>query len=144
MIFDPGLASLDGVAHAFFTRAGGVSTGIYAGLNAGPGSADKPSRVSRNRAIAAKHLGATPDRLLSLHQFHSANVVRVEQAWPSDARPKADAMVTDRPGLALGVLSADCGPVLFADPVAYVIGAAHAGWRGALDGVLEDVGSHGR
>jgi YfiH family protein len=125
---------LSGVRHGFFTRAGGVSEGIHAGLNCGPGSQDRPEAVALNRARAAAALGLDGDRLLSLHQVHSATVLRVTA--PFAERPRADAMVTDRPGIGLGVLAADCMPVLLADPQAGVIGAAHAGWRGALAGVL--------
>lgn len=126
-------------AHGFFTRQGGVSGGIYESLNCGPGSRDAPEAVAENRARVAAALGlprAAPERLFSLHQVHSAQVVTVT-APQSGPRPQADAMVSAVPGLALGVLTADCQPVLFADPRAGVVGAAHAGWRGALDGVLE-------
>ncbi len=126
--------------HGFFTRRGGVSRGIYAGLNCGSGSGDDPGAVARNRARVAKALGVTPARLISLHQVHSADVVTLRAplpASPTQPRPRADALVTARPGLAISVLSADCQPVLFADIQAGVIGAAHAGWKGALGGVLE-------
>ena len=126
--------ALRGIAHGFFTREGGVSTGIYAGLNGGPGSADDPGAVAENRRRIAAHLGA--GALVSLHQVHSPDIVRVTEPWGSD-RPRADGMVTDRPGIALGILTADCAPVLFADPQAGVVGAAHAGWKGALGGVIE-------
>lgn len=127
---------LAGLRHGFFTRRGGASSGIYAGLNCGPGSADQREAVAMNRHRAATALGVTPQRLLSPRQIHSAEVVAVgPEGW--DERPAADAMVTAAPGLALGVLTADCAPVLFGDPRARVIGAAHAGWKGALDGVLE-------
>lgn len=122
------------VRHGFFTREGGVSRGIYAGLNGGFGSRDDAASVADNRRLIAVHLGA--DRLVSLHQVHSAGVVRVTGPWEGDP-PRADAMVTDRPGVALGVLTADCAPVVFTDAQASVIGAAHAGWKGALAGVLE-------
>jgi polyphenol oxidase len=122
--------------HGFFTRRGGASSGVFAGLNCGPGSGDQRDMVRLNRARAAAHLGVPPDRLLSLRQVHSAQVV-VAGATGWSERPEADAAVTDRPGIALGVLTADCAPVLFHDAEAGVIGAAHAGWRGALDGVLE-------
>lgn len=127
-------SALGDIRHGFFTREGGVSTGIYASLNGGPGSADDPVAIKENRRRIAAHLGA--DHLLSLHQIHSDKVVTVREPW-GEKRPQADAMVTDRPGIALGVLSADCAPVLLADAKAGVIGAAHAGWRGALTGVLE-------
>ena len=131
------LSALGGIRHAFFTREGGVSEGVYATLNAGVGSADDPAKVAENRARMAKAVGVTPDRLLTAYQIHSPDVVVAEKPWPADARPRADAIVTRVPGLAIGVSTADCGPVLFADPQARVIGAAHAGWRGALSGVLE-------
>ena len=126
--------ALRGVTHGFFTREGGVSGGIYASLNGGPGSADDPAAVAENRARIAAHLRS--GHLVSLHQVHSADTVCVDGPWPGEW-PRADAMVTDRPGIALGVLTADCAPVLFADVQAGVIGAAHAGWKGALGGVLE-------
>ncbi len=126
----------DGIAHWFFGRQGGVSTGIYASLNAGPGSNDAPEAVAENRARSAARLGVAPDRLLSAHQIHSAVALRVDGPW-TGPRPQADALVTTVPGLALSVLAADCAPALFVDPQARVIGAAHAGWKGALGGVLE-------
>jgi YfiH family protein len=127
---------LKGTDHGFFTRRGGASSGIYAGLNCGPGSADQREVVAVNRARVASAIGVRPDLLLSLHQTHSTTVVTVgSEGW--NERPKADGMVTATPGVALGILTADCAPVLFADPDARVVGAAHAGWRGALDGVLE-------
>jgi YfiH family protein len=127
-----------GIAHGFFGREGGVSTGIYASLNCGPGSKDDPEAVARNRVLAAQAL-APEAELMSLSQIHS-NIVHVLPAW--EVRPEGDAMVTRTPGLALGILTADCAPVLFADGRARVIGAAHAGWKGALGskeggGVLE-------
>ncbi|MGE3302232.1 MAG: peptidoglycan editing factor PgeF [Hyphomonadaceae bacterium] len=122
--------------HAFFGRQGGVSTGIYASLNAGPGSRDAADAVAENRARVASGLGIAPDRLLSLHQVHSARAIRVEAPW-SGPRPEADALVTATPGLALTALAADCAPVLLADFEAGVIAAAHAGWKGALAGVLQ-------
>src|SRR5947209_8339716 len=126
-----------GVRHAFFTRKGGVSGGIYAALNCGFGSRDEPEKVAQNRAIAAAELGLAPDRLVSCHQVHGTATVTVEQPWPREQNPRADGMVTAVPGIALGVLAADCAPVLFADPVARIVGAAHGGWRGALAGVME-------
>ena len=125
---------LAGVTHGFFTREGGVSGGIYASLNGGPGSGDDAAAVAENRGRIARWMRAR--HLVSLHQVHSADVVRMIGPWDGD-RPRADAMVTDRPGLALGVLTADCAPVLLADAQAGVVGAAHAGWKGALGGVLE-------
>jgi YfiH family protein len=131
------LSALQGIRHAFFTRAGGVSQGIYATLNGGVGSQDEPAHVAENRSRMAAALGVKPERLLSLYQIHSPNVVSAEVEWPRDQRPRADAVVTKVPGLACAVSTADCGPVLFADGGARVVGAAHAGWRGALSGVLE-------
>jgi YfiH family protein len=131
------LSSVPGIRHAFFTRAGGVSSGIYAGLNAGLGSQDEPQNVHENRRRMAATLDVAPEKLLTLHQIHSPDVVVVTESWPTTARPKADAMVTKVPGIALGVSAADCGPVLMVDPKARVIGAAHAGWKGALGGVVE-------
>lgn len=125
------------VRHAFFTRTGGVSEGIFASLNCGFGSSDDPARVAENRDRAMASLGASPERLVTCHQVHSAEVVTVESAWRRDDHPRADAMVTRQRGIALGILTADCAPVLFADAQAGVIGAAHAGWRGAVSGVLE-------
>ena len=127
---------LAGSRHGFFGRRGGASSGIYAGLNCGPGSSDQREAVAMNRARAAAALEVTPERLLSLHQVHSAEVVVAgPEGWTE--RPRADAAVSSTPGVAIGVLTADCAPVLLWDPEAAVIGAAHAGWRGALEGVLE-------
>jgi len=123
------------VRHGFFTRKGGASSGIFAGLNCGTGSTDLAEAVAINRARVAEAMGVSGDSLLGVNQVHSADVVMV--TGPLSGRPRADAMVTATPGLALTVLTADCQPVLFSDPVAGVIGAAHAGWRGARDGVLE-------
>ncbi|MTJ03172.1 MAG: peptidoglycan editing factor PgeF [Sediminimonas qiaohouensis] len=123
------------VRHGFFTRRGGASSGVFAGLNCGPGSSDQSEIVSINRARVASAMELPGTHLVSVNQVHSADVVTITEP-PSD-RPRADAMVTATPGLALAVLTADCQPVLFADPDAGVIGAAHAGWRGTLDGVLE-------
>jgi polyphenol oxidase len=123
------------VKHGFFTRKGGASSGVFSGLNCGPGSTDQSEIVAINRARVAEALGAAPDHLLTLHQVHSARVVTISE--PFVLRPEADAMVTTTPGLVLGVLTADCQPVLFADADAGVIGAAHAGWRGVANGVLE-------
>jgi YfiH family protein len=127
---------LDGVAHGFFTREGGHSTGLFASLNCGMGSSDDRDTVLKNRTLVADRLGVGRDALLSAYQVHSADAVLVSGPWDPDAeRPRADGLVTSTPGVALGVLTADCGPVLFADPQARVIGAAHAGWKGALTGV---------
>ncbi|MDP3895550.1 MAG: peptidoglycan editing factor PgeF, partial [Mesorhizobium sp.] len=125
------------IRHGFFTRIGGVSKGIYDGLNIGVGSSDDPALVAENRARVAAWLGVAPPSLLSVYQIHSADVLVATAPFTGD-RPKADGIVTDRPGLALGASSADCGPVLFADPEAGVIGAAHAGWKGAFTGSLEN------
>ncbi|HRE20666.1 MAG TPA: peptidoglycan editing factor PgeF [Rhabdaerophilum sp.] len=126
-----------GLRHAFFTREGGVSQGVYAGLNGGIGSADNPAHVAENRGRMADYLGVPRAHLLSLYQIHSPKVWVVEEPWVPQERPQADAMVTTMPGLAIGVGAADCGPILFADPQARVIGAAHSGWKGAIGGVLE-------
>jgi YfiH family protein len=123
------------VRHGFFTRRGGASSGVFAGLNCGSGSSDQSDMVTINRGRAASAMNVTPENLLSVHQVHSADVVTVTA--PLDTKPHADALVTSTAGLALSVLTADCQPVLFSDTNAGVIGAAHAGWRGALDGVLE-------
>lgn len=122
------------VQHGFFTRRGGASSGIFTGLNCGRGSQDQDAAVAINRGRVAKAMGVAPEALLGVHQVHSARVVTVD--GPMDMRPEADALVTATPGLALSILTADCQPVLFADAGAGVIGAAHAGWRGALDGIL--------
>jgi YfiH family protein len=131
------LSALPGIRHAFFTRAGGVSDGVYASLNGGIGSDDAPGKVSENRARMAASLGVAPDRLITAYQIHSPQVVVADQPWPQSDRPRADAIVTRTAGLAIGISTADCGPVLLADRHAGVIGAAHAGWRGALTGVIE-------
>lgn len=131
----PELGALPGLRHAFFTREGGVSEGLYASLNGGLGSSDGPERVAENRARMCRHLDLPPQNLVGLYQVHSADVVTVEA--PFAERPKADAMVTRVPGLALGIATADCGPILFADAENRVVGAAHAGWKGALGGVAE-------
>jgi YfiH family protein len=129
--------ALTGIRHAFFTRAGGVSDGLYASLNGGVGSRDNAAHVAENRARMAAALGVEPHRFLTAHQVHSPHVVVAETPWSSQTRPHADAIVTRLRALAIGVTTADCGPVLLADPQARVIGAAHAGWRGALTGVIE-------
>lgn len=131
------LGDLDGINHGFLTRHGGVSEGVYASLNCGIGSNDEADRVRENRSRALSMAGLAESQLATCYQTHSPNVVVVESAWPDDDRPQADAMVTKRRGVALGILSADCVPVLFADPQAGIVGAAHAGWRGALTGVLQ-------
>lgn len=137
MLQAPSLSKLTQVRHAFFTRDGGVSDGVYASLNGGVGSNDAPEKVAENRARMAEALGVAPDRLLTPYQIHSADVAVADQPWTHEARPRADAVVTRTPGLAIGVSTADCGPLLFADNEAGVIGAAHAGWRGAFTGVVE-------
>jgi purine-nucleoside/S-methyl-5'-thioadenosine phosphorylase / adenosine deaminase len=137
MIQAPSLSALSRVRHAFFTRDGGVSEGIYASLNGGIGSKDAPDRVHENRSRMAAALGVAPPRFLTCYQIHSPQVVVAETPWTREAAPEADAIVTREPGLAVGVMTADCGPVLFADGEAGVVGAAHSGWKGALAGVLE-------
>jgi YfiH family protein len=129
--------NLPGIRHGFFTREGGVSEGIYASLDCGIADRD-PSQMRENRGRVAAYLGADFEHLLSCHQIHSPDVVTVTALWKIDQRPEADALVTKEKDIALGVLTADCAPVLFADVKAGVIGAAHAGWRGALTGVLEN------
>jgi YfiH family protein len=131
-------AALAGVRHGFLGRSGGVSEGVCSGLNVGLGSGDDRETIAENRcrAIAAVAAGA---RLVTVHQVHSPDAIYVNSPFPDDERPRADAMVADRPGLALGILTADCAPVLLADPEAGVVGAAHAGWKGALGGVVEAV-----
>jgi purine-nucleoside/S-methyl-5'-thioadenosine phosphorylase / adenosine deaminase len=121
--------------HGFFTRRGGASSGVFSGLNCGAGSSDQSDMVAINRARVANAMTVGHDHLVSVHQVHSTDVVTLTE--PLTEKPRADAMVTATPGLALSVLTADCQPVLFHDPQARVIGAAHAGWRGALDGILE-------
>jgi YfiH family protein len=131
------LSAAPGLRHGFFSREGGVSEGIYAGLNGGLGSKDDPARVAENRRRMAAALGVTPGHFLTAFQIHSPDVAVAETPWDAASRPRVDAIVTRVAGLAIGVTAADCGPVLFADPAARVIGAAHAGWKGALTGVLE-------
>ena len=120
--------------HGFLGRRGGVSTGLYASLNCGPGSSDHPENVAANRARAMAAIGLPADALATVHQVHSAEVVEVDGPF-KDERPRADGMVTRSPGVALGVLSADCAPILFEDRIAAVVGAAHSGWRGTLAGI---------
>ncbi|WP_299982020.1 peptidoglycan editing factor PgeF [uncultured Ruegeria sp.] len=124
------------VRHGFFSRRGGASSGIYEGLNCGTGSTDLAEVVALNRRRVANAMEVTPETMIGVHQVHSPTVITVDGPMKGD-KPKADAVVTSTPGLALTILTADCQPVLLADPDAKVIGAAHAGWRGALDGVLE-------
>lgn len=132
------LTEAEGVAHAFFGRKGGISTGLYAALNCGPGSNDDPAAVIGNRHIALAALAnGTAAKLVTLYQIHCAECVVVSEAWNTGEAPRADAMATNVPGLALGILTADCAPILLADARARVIGAAHAGWKGAYGGVIE-------
>ena len=131
------LAAIPGLHHAFFSREGGVSEGMYAGLNGGVGSNDNPEHVAENRRRMAAALRVAPEQFLTVLQIHSPDVVVASRPWDTATRPKADAIVTRTEGLAIGVTAADCGPILFADPKARVIGAAHAGWKGALAGVIE-------
>ncbi|WP_127092072.1 peptidoglycan editing factor PgeF [Aquabacter cavernae] len=133
----PSLAALPGIRHAFFTRRGGVSEGLYASLNGGMGSQDDLAKVSENRARMAGALGIEPAALVACWQVHSPDAVILETPWTREDAPKADAVVTAVPGLGATITVADCGPVLFADPVARVVGAAHAGWKGAFGGVIE-------
>ena len=128
---------LSGLAHGFFTRLGGVSQGVYASLNGGAGSRDSPGAVAENVARIVAALGVASGRLAVPYQVHSAEAAAISEHWAPDARPRCDALVTATPGLALGVTGADCGMILFADDRARVVGAAHAGWRGALAGVVE-------
>ncbi|HEY2416893.1 MAG TPA: polyphenol oxidase family protein, partial [Steroidobacteraceae bacterium] len=138
MIEAANLRGLPGIRHGFFGRAGGVSEGIYASLNCGFGSGDDGERVAENRARAMRSNDLDPARLVTAWQTHSKRVAIVDRPWARGDTPQVDAMVTRVPGIGLGVLHADCAPVLFADAQARVVGAAHAGWRGAFDGVLEE------
>jgi YfiH family protein len=131
------LAAIPGLRHAFFTSEGGVSEGVYTSLNGGLGSHDDAANVLENRRRMAEQMGVTPEHFLNVWQIHSPDAVVATGPWNGTERPKADALVTRTEGLAIGVTAADCGPVLFVDPTARVIGAAHAGWKGALTGVLE-------
>jgi YfiH family protein len=137
MIQAPSLSAFTNIRHAFFTREGGVSEGIYASLNGGIGSNDAPDRVRENRARMAAALGVASTHFVTCYQIHSPNVIVAETPWARENAPRADAIVTRTPGLAIGASTADCGPILFADADAGVIGATHAGWKGALTGVLE-------
>ncbi|MGF7161757.1 hypothetical protein FHS85_003398 [Rhodoligotrophos appendicifer] len=138
MIEAKNLIKIPEVRHGFFTRIGGFSSGIYATMNCGLGSQDDPSLVLRNREIVATSLGLLPHELITSYQHHSADVITVTRAWGTSGLPKGDAMVTDRPHIAIAVTTADCVPVLFADRRGRVIGAAHAGWRGALAGITSN------
>jgi polyphenol oxidase len=133
----PLLSAIPGLRHAFFTREGGVSGGVYAALNGGIGSNDDPACVTENRRRMAAQMGVALSHFLTVHQTHSPDVVVATAPWQDGPRPRADAIVTRTEGLAIGASAADCGPILFVDPSARVIGAAHAGWKGALTGVLE-------
>jgi purine-nucleoside/S-methyl-5'-thioadenosine phosphorylase / adenosine deaminase len=133
----PLLSAIPGLNHAFFTRDGGVSDGIYGSLNGGIGSNDIATHVVENRRRMAEQMGVVPRHFLTLFQIHSPDVVAASAPWEGAARPRADAIVTRTEGLAIGVTTADCGPILLVDPNARVIGAAHAGWKGALTGVVE-------
>jgi polyphenol oxidase len=137
MMIESEALKLKGVSHGFFTRGGGHSTGVYASLNCGLGSGDDPDLVQMNRETVARALAVDPAQLVTAHQIHSADAVDVVTAWSPENRPRADALATKAKGIALGVLTADCGPVLFADAEAGVIGACHAGWKGALTGITE-------
>jgi YfiH family protein len=131
------LLEAEGIAHAFFTRQGGVSTGIYASLNGGAGSRDDADAVAENKRRMAAQLGVEPQRFLVPYQIHSATTLTVDGPWPEAERPRCDGLVTASYDLAVGVTGADCGILLFCDPQAKVVAAAHAGWKGAFDGVLE-------
>ncbi len=133
------ILKVEGFSHGFFTRGGGHSTGIFASLNCGLGSGDDTDLVSQNRAIVARQLGVEPSHLVTGFQVHGANVVEVTAPVGLDQRPKVDGLVCRTPGIAIGVLTADCAPLLFVDREAHVIGAAHAGWKGALAGVSDAV-----
>lgn len=137
MITLDALNDAPGIIHAFFTRQGGISSGLYGSLNCGYGSRDSSAAVTENRARAMARLDLAADRLATVYQVHSPTCVTVDRPFPAGQAPQADALATRTPGIALGILTADCAPVLFADPQARVIGAAHAGWKGALGGVLE-------
>jgi polyphenol oxidase len=137
MMIEAKILALSGIRHAFFTRHGGVSDGLYASLNGGLGSGDSAAHVAENRARMAAALAVEPHRLVTAYQTHSPQVVVAQAPWLPQARPRADAIVTRTPGLGIGVTTADCGPILLVDPQSRVIGTAHAGWRGALAGVIE-------
>lgn len=136
MITASDLTANPAIRHGFFTRRGGVSGGIYEGLNCGYGSGDNSADVDENRTRAMARFGLTRDQLNTVYQVHSADVAVTDEPWAIEGRPKVDAIVTNRPGLAIGIMTADCTPVLFADRKAGIIGAAHAGWKGAIGGVL--------
>jgi polyphenol oxidase len=133
----PLLSAIPGLRHAFFTREGGVSGGLYGSLNGGLGSNDDPAKVAENRRRMAEQMGVATSHFVSPWQIHSPDAVVASAPWDVASRPRADAIVTRTEGLAIGVTAADCGPILLVDPHARVIGAAHAGWKGALTGILE-------
>lgn len=135
----PDLENISSINHAFFTRQGGVSKGIYASLNGGTGSKDEWENIRKNRFLMAEVMKVSEDHFLSLYQYHSKSVITVKAPWPYNARPHADGMVTNVPGIALTIATADCGPVLFADSHNGVIGAAHAGWKGAKQGIIREI-----
>ncbi len=137
MIEAAGLGQIAGLRHGFFTREGGYSQGLYSSLNCGLGSGDDLAAVRRNRKAVAATLGAEPGNLLSVFQVHSNTVIQATEPWDANARPRADAIVTRRPGMAIAILTADCAPVLMADTTVGIVGAAHAGWKGAIGRVLE-------
>ena len=137
MLVSSVLAAIPGLRHAFFTREGGVSDGVYDSLNGGLGSRDDPANVAENRRRMAEQLGVAPSHFLNVHQIHSPDAIVAAAPWETSTRPKADAIVTRAEGLPIGITTADCGPILFVDPKARVIGAAHAGWKGAITGILE-------
>jgi len=136
MIKVPELEAMQRISHGFFTREGGVSSGIYKGLNVGLGSSDNREDVLENRRRVAEKLGATPEHLVTPYQIHSTKVLSVSGPFAEEDDKRADALVTNTPGVAIGILTADCGPILFVDPENGVIGAAHSGWKGAVDGIL--------
>ena len=131
------LNKIAGIAHGFFTREGGTSEGLFSSLNCGFGSGDDLDAVARNRALVAGSMGVEADRLLTLYQEHSPRVITVSEPWRRESAPRADAMVTKERGIALGALTADCAPVIFVDGRARIIGIAHAGWKGALNGITD-------
>jgi polyphenol oxidase len=136
-LVSPLLSAIPGLRHAFFTREGGVSGGLYDSLNGGIGSNDDPAHVAENRRRMAEEMAVTPAHFLSVHQIHSPDAVVATGPWQGPSRPRADAIVTRTEGLSIGATAADCGPILLVDPKARVIGAAHAGWKGALTGIVE-------
>jgi len=139
MIEAQALSQIPGIRHGFFGNTGGVSQGIYASLNCGLGSDDNKEHVLSNRSHVAAHLGLAPKRLITAYQIHSPEVLTVTKPWSIENAPKADGMVTNEPNIGLSILTADCAPVLFMDHNAGVIGAAHAGWRGAVSGVTDNI-----